>query len=138
MTRTTKQERRLVNEVIDVSVFRDIQIYFPGDVYILATWLAMSDRAKSTPTAQRHTTLHGLARHFASLHCSDVSNPLSSEDVMAVFRRHGISGNPLLRLEATADVNLSLLAMGNTAGRLTAPIATIAERQGCHSTPSTE
>jgi len=36
MARTGKGQRRAQNEAIDVSVFRDIRIRFPGDVYILA------------------------------------------------------------------------------------------------------
>ena len=87
MKRTTAQKRRHLNEEIDVGAFKDIRIRFPGDAYILAVWLAMSDRSRSTPTCQPHTTLHGLARNFANLYGTDYSNPLTSEDVMAVFRR---------------------------------------------------
>jgi len=47
-------------EEIDVGVFKDIQIHFPGDVYILAVWIAMSDRAKSTTTTEPHTILVSL------------------------------------------------------------------------------
>ena len=36
---------------ISVEALRDISIYFPGDVYWLAVWIAMSDLALSTPTA---------------------------------------------------------------------------------------
>ena len=102
MARTAKKKYnpRQIEE-IDVSVFKNVQIRFPGDVYILAVWTAMSERAKSTPTCQPHTTLHGLAGNFAMLYGTDYSNPLSSEDVMAVFRNHGISGNPILRLGTT-------------------------------------
>jgi sucrose-6-phosphate hydrolase SacC (GH32 family) len=103
MARAAKRVRRQRNEQIDIREFEDISIRFPSDVYILATWMAMSDMAKSTPTCQPHTTLHGLARSFAMLHGTDYSNPLNAEDVMAVFRKHGISGNPTLRLETTRE-----------------------------------
>lgn len=108
MARTMKRKQRQPSEAIDVSVFQDIQIRFPGDAYILAAWMAMSDIAKSTPTCQPHTTLHGLARSFAMLHGSDYSNPLNAEDIIAVFRRHGISGNPILRLEKAQEENPQL------------------------------
>lgn len=97
MTRTAKRKQRQ-NEAIDVSAFQDIQVRFPRDAYILAVWMAMSDMAKSTATCQPHTTLHGLARMFAILHGTDYSDPLNAEHVVTVFRRHGISGNPILRL----------------------------------------
>jgi hypothetical protein len=87
------------NDEIKVSAFKEINIHFPGDVYLLAVWLAMSDRAKSTSTCKRQTTLHGLASEFASAYGTDYSNPLSSDDVMDIFRSHGIKGNPGLRLE---------------------------------------
>ncbi len=103
MARTAKRERRQRNEQIDVAEFADISIRFPGDVYILAAWMAMSDMAKSTPTCQSHTTLLGLAKHFAILHGTDYSNPLNADDVMAVFRKHGITGNPTLRLERARE-----------------------------------
>jgi hypothetical protein len=85
----------LPNESVDISVFRDIHIRFPGDVYILAAWLAMSDLAKNTPTRQVHTTLHGLARELAMLQGVASSDSLDAEEVLAVFRDHGISGNLL-------------------------------------------
>jgi hypothetical protein len=91
------------SEEISVSAFRHLQIHFPEDVYLLALWIAMSDRAKSTPTCQPHTTLHGLANKFASVYGVDYSNPLSSDDVMAVFRGRGITGNPALRLDGEVD-----------------------------------
>ena len=94
--RTKSNER---NDEIHVSVFKDIHIHFPGDVYLLAVWVAMSDRAKSTPTSQPHTALNGLASKFASAYGIDYSNPLDSDDVIVIFRRHGIKGNPWLRLE---------------------------------------
>jgi hypothetical protein len=103
MAGTKSRSRGPVKEEIDVRRFKDIQIRFPGDAYILAVWLAMSDRFKSTPTCRPHTTLHGLARDFAFLHGTDPANPLTTEDVMTVFRKHGITGNPVLQLEETAD-----------------------------------
>ena len=84
---------------IFVSAFKDIHIHFPGDVYLLAVWLVMSDRAKSTPTRQAHTMLHGLANKFSSVYGPDYSNPINSDDVMAIFRRHGIKGNPSLQFD---------------------------------------
>jgi hypothetical protein len=99
------------NDEINVSVFKEIQIHFPGDVYLLAVWIAMSDRAKSTRTCQPQTTLHGLASKFASAYGIDYSNPLSSEDVMAIFRSHGIKGNPGLRLEVDDKPQLTIPLM---------------------------
>ena len=84
-------------EEVSVQALRDISILFPGDVYGLAVWLAMSDRAHSTPTAQRGTTLQGLARHFASL-AYDLERPLTAQMVMDHFRQHGLEGNPVIRL----------------------------------------
>ena len=104
MAKTAKGKHRYRDEEIDVRVFQHINIRFPGDVYILAVWMAMSDVTKATPTCQPHTTLHGLARNFAMLYGPDYANPLNSEDVVAVFRRHGISGNPTLRLERTEEL----------------------------------
>ena|SRR5258708_6335411 len=114
MARKAKENHRQ-SEEIDVSVFQNVQICFPSDVYILATWLAMSDRAKSTPTCQPHTTLHGLARHFADLHGADLSNPLHCEDVMSVFQKHGISGNRILRLPTTEECFPQIPAMAPAA-----------------------
>ena len=99
MARRARTKHPQCNEEIHVSVFKNVQVRFPGDVYVLAIWVAMSDSAKSTPTCQPHTTLHGLASKFASLYGIDYSNPLDSDDVMAIFRSHGITGNPLLRLD---------------------------------------
>lgn len=45
------------------------------------------------------TTLHGLASKFSSVYGIDYENPLSSEDVMNIFRNHGIKGNPVLKLD---------------------------------------
>jgi hypothetical protein len=103
MARTARTKHRQRNEEIHVSVFKDIRIHFPGDTYLLAIWVAMSDRAKSTPTCQQCTTLHGLASKFASLYGMDYSDPLNCDDVMAVFRSHGITGNPLLRLDTKGE-----------------------------------
>jgi hypothetical protein len=104
MAKTAKGRHRQRDEEIDVRVFQDISIRFPGDVYILAVWTAMSDLSKTTPTCQPRTTVHGLARNFAMLYGPDYSKPLNSEDVEAVFRRHGISGNPTLRLEGAEEL----------------------------------
>ena len=83
-------------EVLDIGIFNNINIHFPGDVYILAVWLVMSDQAKSTRANKKHTMLIGLASAFSSLYGPDYSNPLDTEDVMAVFESHGIKGNPAL------------------------------------------
>jgi hypothetical protein len=96
-----KSKRR--KDEINVSVFKEINIHFPGDVYLLAVWVAMSDLAKSTPTCKPQTMLHGLASKFVSVYGIDYSKPLNSGDVMAIFRRHGIKGNPGLRLEDEAE-----------------------------------
>lgn len=90
-------------EVIDVRAFRDIQIGFPRDIYILAVWLVLSDRVKCTPGHSSHTTLHGLARHVASLHSTGGTGTLTSQDVMEVFKQHGIHGNPMLTLETKPE-----------------------------------
>jgi hypothetical protein len=87
------------NDEINVSAFKEMEIHFPRDVYTLAVWIAMSDRAKSTPTGHRQTTLQGLAAIFSSAYGLDYSRPLSAQDVMARFRAHGIQGNPGLRLD---------------------------------------
>lgn len=120
MVRKARTRNWRDNEEIPVSAFRHIQIHFPGDVYILALWIAMSDKAKSTPTCQSHTTLHGLARKFASLYGVNYSHPLSSDDVMAVFRRRGIVGNPVLLLDREADHSLGISQIED-GSRLSAP-----------------
>jgi hypothetical protein len=99
MARNKRTKSNEQSEEILVSVFKDIHIHFSGDVYFLAVWVAMSDRVKSTPTCQSHTTLNGLASKFSSLYGIEYSNPLDSDDVMAIFRRHGIKGNPCLRFD---------------------------------------
>jgi len=63
----------------------------------------MSDRARCTPTSKPQTTLHGLASKFSSLYGADYTNPIDFDDVMAVFRRHGIKGNPCLRLDEEGE-----------------------------------
>ena len=88
--------RKDLDEVIDVSKFKGINIHFPGDVYLLAVWLVLSDRAQSTRIQQKHTMLQGLANMFSSLYGPNYSDPLSSDDVIAVLRKHGIKGNPAL------------------------------------------
>jgi hypothetical protein len=105
MARKSTPKPRNEPEKITISAFRDIHLHFPGDVYSLALWTVWSDRAKSTPTRHRQTTLVGLASHFATLYGLDYERPISATDVMAVFRSHGIQGNPVLCLddEASAD-----------------------------------
>ena len=99
MARSKVTYSKKYNDEISVSIFKDIHIHFTGDVYLFAVWVAMSDRAKSTSTCKRQTTLNGLASKFTSAYGIDYSNPLNADDVMAIFRRHGIKGNPGLRLE---------------------------------------
>jgi len=83
----------------------------------LVIWVAMSDLAKSTATCKVHTTLHGLSNKFASLYGIDYSNPLSSEDVLAIFRSRGITGNPILIMDTNEKMapNKSII---EHAGRL--------------------
>jgi hypothetical protein len=97
--RSTVIKKKKSDDEICVSAFRDINIRFPDDVYLLAVWVARSDRAKSTPTTHSHTTLSGLARIFVLAYGPDDYNPISVEDLIAVFGKHGIKGNPVLRLE---------------------------------------
>ena len=85
-----------LNEEIPISIFKDIHIHFPGDVYFLAFLVAMSDRAKSTPTRQIYTTLTGFVSKLASTY--DLRS-LNSDGVMSIFRQNGINGNPRLVLE---------------------------------------
>lgn len=101
MARKSKRATCQQIEEIDVHKFENISICFPGDLYILATWIAMLDAAQSTPVSKPHTTLRGLAQRFAMLYGTNYSNPLNAEDVMAVFREHGILGNPTLSLVET-------------------------------------
>jgi hypothetical protein len=105
MARKSTPKPRNEPEKITISAFRDIHLHFPGDVYSLALWTVWSDRAKSTPTRHRQTTLVGLASHFATLYGLDYERPISATDVMAVFRSHGIQGNPVLCLDDEASAN---------------------------------
>ena len=102
----TKVQQQI--EEIPVSAFRDIHIHFSGDVYLLAVWIAMSDHAKCTPTSMPQTTLHGLASKFSLLYGVEYTNPIGFEDVMAVFLRHGIKGNPCLRLDEKGEQSLTI------------------------------
>ena len=113
MARMAKARQRHRNEEILVSVFKDVHIHFPGDIYVLALWVAMSDQAKSTPTCQPHTTLRGLASKFVSLYGIDYSNPLNTDDVMAIFRTRGITGNPLLRLDTEGEQPQNMPLIGH-------------------------
>ena len=103
MARKSTPKPRNEPETIPISAFRNIHLHFPGDVYSLALWAAWSDRAKSTPTRHRRTTLAGLASHFATLYGLDDERPISTTDLMAVFRSHGIQGNPVLCLDDEAS-----------------------------------
>lgn len=99
MVRKAKIIPRQLNEKIHISAFKDIHVHFQGDVYLLATWMAKSDLAKSTPTQQHHTTLRGLAGRFSTLYGIDYTKPLNVEDILDIFRSFGITGNPQLTLE---------------------------------------
>jgi hypothetical protein len=90
--KTSKYE----SDEIHVTELKDIGIIFPGDIYSLAVWTAMSDRAKSSPTSRVQTTLHGLANKFVSMHGTDYAQPLTVTDVMDTLRKQGIKDNPLL------------------------------------------
>ena len=120
MARNTKRISHDSIEEIPISAFKEINIHFSGDVYLLAVWLVMSDRAKSTRTRKTHTMLHGLANEFSSLYGTDHSNPLNSDEVMAIFRRHGIKGNPALKFDnegeppATISLKIGEMAEANT------------------------
>lgn len=99
------------NEEIPISIFKDIHIHFPGDVYLLAFLVAMSDRAKSTPTRKIYTTLTGFVGKLESTYDFRYSKSLNSYGVMSVFRQNGIKGNPRLVLEEK-DEQLSTVLLG--------------------------
>ena len=103
MARTRKNIRQTPTEEIDVRKFQDIHIRFTGDVYVLAAWLAMSDAARSTPTRRSRTTLRGLAESYVTLSAAAYSDSPNLDDVLAIFRSHGISGNPVLHLDGIAE-----------------------------------
>jgi hypothetical protein len=117
-------------EKVDVNILKAIQIRFPGDVYILAVWLVMSDRSRSTPGHRAHTTLRGLAGHYVSLNPVDRFGSLTSEDVMKVFSQHGITGNPILTLETGAAESDSQLFGNNGMLSLAANIVSTAPGNG--------
>lgn len=87
------------SEKIPVKMFKGINIQFPGDVYLLAFLVAMSDQAKSTPTHITHTTLSGFANKVASTYGIEFPEFRNSDGVMSIFRKHGIEGNPMLTIE---------------------------------------
>lgn len=64
----------------------------------------LPDRAKCTPTSKSHTTLHGLAKNFVSLYGVNHTTSLTSEDVLAIFRDHGIIGNPIIILDTKKEM----------------------------------
>ena len=96
MTKPRAKTSKYESDQIHVTQLKDIGIIFPGDIYSLAVWTAMSDRARSSPTAKVRTTLHGLANKFVSMHGMDYAQPLTVTDVMDTLRKQGIKGNPLL------------------------------------------
>lgn len=65
MTRSRSKSEQQQREEINVCELKDINLRFPGDIYILAVWVAMSDRARSSPTQIHRTTVNRLARHYA-------------------------------------------------------------------------
>ena len=98
-----------LNEEIPISTFKNIHIHFPGDVYFLAFLVATSDRAKSTPTHQTHTTLSGFANKVASTYGIEFSESRNSDGVMSLFKKHGIKGNPRLVIEEKDEHLLTIL-----------------------------
>jgi len=94
-----RRVKKMKDEKINILEFKDIHIHFDEDVYCLAVWIAKSDLAKSTSTSSSHTTLTGLANKFSSLYGIDYKNPITSADVMAIFNRHGIKGNPQIYMD---------------------------------------
>jgi hypothetical protein len=97
------------NEDIPISIFKGINIQFPGDVYFLSILVAMSDRSKSTPTHQVRTTLTGFAKKVASTYGLEFPDSHRSDGVMSLFRKHGIKGNPMLIMEEKDEQILSVL-----------------------------
>gem|GEM_PF-1425956 len=91
-------------EEIAISAFRDISITFPGDVFILAAWLAALDKAKSTPTLRCGITVHGLVSHYISMYGTNYEKPLTVEKVMTIFAENNITGNPIIRFDKDVDV----------------------------------
>ena len=122
--------RSVGSEHIPVSMLRNISIHFPGDVYVLAVWAVMSDLAKSTATCQPHTMLLGLASNFVSMYGINYSRPLNTEEVMEVFHRHGISGNPMLLMDE--EVSESVMDSLNTQDRCL-PLLTLQAKTGFNS-----
>jgi hypothetical protein len=94
------------SDAIHVTKLKGIQLHFPGDIYALAVWTAMSDRARSSPAAKIQTTLQGLASKFVSMYGLDYANPITKADVMDRFVKHGIKGNPALCLEDDEEPTL--------------------------------
>lgn len=97
------------NEEIPINSFKRINIQFPGDVYFLAFLVAKSDKAKSTPTMQSHTTFTGFANKVTSMYGIEFLKSHSSDSVMSLFRKHGIKGNPILVMEEKDEQLLSVL-----------------------------
>jgi hypothetical protein len=96
-------------EEIPISSFKKINIQFPGDVYLLAFLVTKSDEAKSTPTIKSHTTLAGFANKVKSAYGIKFSKLHGTDSVMALFRKHGIKGNPILVMEEKDEQLLSVL-----------------------------
>lgn len=90
-------------EEIGVSKFQEINIHFPGDVFLLAVWAAASDKANRTPTCLPGTTLHGLAGKFVSMYGINYEKPLSTEGVLSIFASYNITGNPVIRFDNDLD-----------------------------------
>ena len=96
MTKPRAKTSKYDSDEIHVTKLQGIDIIFPGDIYALAVWTAMSDRARSSPASKGQTTLHGLASKFVSMYGIDYSHPLTVTDVMDTLRKYGIKGNPAL------------------------------------------
>lgn len=128
------QSPRISQDQIDIRVFKDIHICFPGDVYILAVWLVLKDRSRTTAIRRSRTMLSGLANHLARLQASDGTVSLSRDAVMDIFKQHGITGNPALMLgEGEEENELPHLIKGDWS-TLAGFAATTAE-QSCDSEP---
>lgn len=110
---------------IDIKALKGIHFFFPGDVYILAGWLVMADRSKSTPLRKAHTTLFGLANIFISLYDPAGSCPLSAEEMMRLFAGHGISGNPSLIMEQDNTEDFSQLALDGSEPSLLSAVSSV-------------
>jgi hypothetical protein len=70
-------------QVVKVSELKRISIQFPGDLYVLAAWVAMSDLAysKQHPNCTRRTTIYGLSKKLSYL--TDISSKVIESQLAA-------------------------------------------------------